>query len=362
MLNSDNFSMNSHLSALLRKLAQQPTAGLVGQLQQLHKQTTERAAEEPQALLDMLFLNAIHKQFKPRAELCADSHPKHFEISQIYDLVINNIPLLSMSHEIVNHAIKHVIADGPHSVLIDFGIGRGIQTAKLIESMAKHSCLQTLTVIGVEPSHQALVHAGRSIARAAQHVAFKVVFKPLECLAENVQADGLRASLPDEFNKLAVNSSLTAHHIPSTAERIAFFEMIRSLQPDALLLTEPDSNHMETDWCQRVENAYIHYGTVFSLIDQLDIGVTVKRVSKLFFGQEIEDVVSLADEQRFKRHESAPRWLEYLAKTGFQIGKPALGGDAWEAQGVSFRKEAQGYLSVGHKGINVLSILHGKCC
>ncbi|BBA36839.1 hypothetical protein sS8_4916 [Methylocaldum marinum] len=360
MHNPHNFSMSGDLKDLLGKLACHPAPHHLTRLRQLIEYNTERAENEPQAFLDMQFLNAIYDRFMPRDEKREHLYLKRFEIPQIvlFDLLINQFPLVSMSHGIVNDAIKHVIAEAPHAVLIDIGIGRGIQAAKLIQSISDATRLKTLTVIGVEPFQEALTHAGEMVAKAAEQAPFKVIFIPVNCLVEKLMPEQLLSALPDEFDKLVVNASLIAHHIPSTAERIAFFDMVRQMQPDALLLTEPDSNHMESDWRQRVENAYTHYGNIFSIIDQLAIGDFRRNGLKAFFAREIQDVVSHSDDQRFERHERTSRWLEYLAKTGFRIGRQFSIGETWKAKEISCRQESPGLLAMRHKGINMISIVH----
>ncbi|MFM8331586.1 MAG: GRAS family protein [Candidatus Methylumidiphilus sp.] len=363
-MQTDNFSMNSAWRDLLCELEDTPSASQMGQLRKMLADSTARIAMEPHAFLETLFLNAIHNRFNPHGRAHGNLYLRHFEIPQIvlFDLLINKFPLVSMSHGIVNDTLKHVLADGPHSVLIDIGIGRGIQTAKLIEAMALDARLRTLTVIGVEPSSTALAYAGQLLAKVAQQTPFKVIFKPLPSLVEALRPQVLLDALPEEFHRLAINASLTANHIPSVPQRIVFFEMMRKLRPDAFLLTEPESNHMEADWRRRVENAYVHYGTIFSLIDQLYVGAAEKNGLKMFFGREIDDVVANPEDQRFERHEPGKNWLEYMAKTGFDIGPPVCVDELHKARGINYRQEAPGYLSMGHKGVKVLSILHGKCC
>lgn len=358
-----DFAMTEEISTLLRELDKNPSEARIADLKQLLDATTLRVTLDPNAFLDMLFLNAAYNRFRPQANSHGNLYLKHFEIPQIvlFDLLINKFPLVSMSHGIVNDTIKHVIAQGPHSVLIDVGIGRGLQTAKLVELLAHEGRLQTLTVVGVEPSHEALTHAQQRLASVAQQADFELIFKPLQCLMEQLTPAILLAELPKQFNTLAVNSSLAAHHIPTVPERLAFFEMIRQLQPDAFLLTELDSNHMETNWLQRVENAYPHYAAIFSLIDQLYITPVEKNGLKMFFGREISDVVAHPEDQRFERHERSQRWLEYLEKTGFTVNRPVYVDEFRKARGISYRQQMPGHLSMGHKGVNVLSILHSKC-
>lgn len=360
MHHPDIFSMSGDLKDLLGKLACNPALHHLARLRQMIEYNTERAENEPQAFLDMQFLNAIYDRFMPRDEKREHIYLKRFEIPQIvlFDLLINQFPLVSMSHGIVNDAIKQVISETPHAVLIDIGIGRGFQAAKLIQSISDATRLKTLTVIGVEPFQEALTHAGEMVAKAAEQAPFKVIFVPVNCLVEKLMPEQLLSALPDDFDKLVVNASLIAHHIPSTEERIAFFDMVRQMQPDALLLTEPDSNHMENDWRQRVENAYTHYGNIFSIIDQLAICEFRRNGLKAFFAREIQDVVSHADDQRFERHEPTSRWLEYLANTGFRIGRQFTTGETWKAKEISCRQESPGLIAMGHKGINIISIVH----
>src|SRR5207253_4392008 len=111
-------------------------------------------------------------------------------------------------------------------------------------------------------------------------------------------------------------------HIPSVTLRRQFFEKIKMLSPDGVVLTEPHSDHMTDNWKNRTGNAWIHYGAIFNTIDQLDIPNVEKNGLKLFFGREITDVVATADNTRYERHEPAARWLTYGKQIGLQPAYP----------------------------------------
>jgi hypothetical protein len=361
-MQNNNFSMSVPFKNLLDSL----NRNRVGSLEELkrfyHKQNSPINDGDSCAFLDRIFLQAILQRFDPSPN---ENHEHLYlqksGVSQIrlFDLLINHFPMVSVGHKIANEAIKHTIADCRHAALIDVGIGRGLQTVKLIESLAGDTRLKGLTIIGVELDSEALSHSENEIVNAGKKAGIKVNFVPLLSHAEELNLKTLQAALPSGFEKLAVNASLALHHMPRTDQRIALFRMMRELDPDVLMLTEPDSNHMEPNWPRRVENAYRIFGAVFSMIDQID-GATEpeKQAMKTqFFGREIMDIVGFPDDKHVECHQTRNVWSAYAQNAGFVCKPPTE--DVPIISGVDFHQDPDGPLSMSHKGVPVIAIF--KC-
>jgi hypothetical protein len=173
-----------------------------------------------------------------------------------------------------------------------------------------------------------------------------------------MDAATLQNALPAKYEKLIVNASLTLHHIQRRAQRHDLFARLRQLNPDDVLLTEPHSDHFQPSWVQRVQNAYTHYGAVFSVIDCLDTDTRTRNGLKLFFGREIEDVVAHAEAQRYERHEPAEQWLDYCTTNGFHISKDFTISASHQSPFIQLQLSKAGYLAMVHEGLNVLSLIH----
>ncbi len=346
------------LRSLLNQIERHPATASPA-LQRYLDDSVARSFSDPRAFLDMLFLNAIRERALPESGRRDHLYLAKFDIPQIqlFDLLINKFPLVSMGHRIANETIAGEMAASRNAVLVDIGIGHGIQVAKLIDRLAsQRTAPETLTVIGVELNREALERAGQTIARVGATSGIEVSFVPVLCSAEELTAETLRAALPEAFDRLIVNASLALHHLPSVTHRVELFKLLRGLEPDAVVLTEPDSDHLEPEWARRVENAYIHYGAVFEVIDRLDVTDEEKRGLKAFFGREIVDVVSLSEGERVERHEPAANWVRHLAAAGFT--SRSIPESLVAAPGIDCRENDMSYLSMRHRTVDVLSVMH----
>jgi hypothetical protein len=344
---------------LVQALDLDPHADLIKQVNALLEQRSRVIEQEPAAFLDTLFLKAISDRFG-NTQQTGHLYLAQYEIPQIvlFDVLINKFPFVRTAHGIVNDTIVTAIDTAQQVVLLDVGIGRGIQTVRLMQSLQDHPTLQHLTIIGVEAFKEALGHAQQVIREAAAKASYQVAFEGINCLVEDIDAATLQNVLPSQYDKLIVNASLTLHHIQTHAQRHAFFDRLRQLSPDDVLLTEPHSDHFEPSWMQRVQNAYTHYAAVFSVIDCLDVDIRTRNGLKLFFGREIEDVVAHAEVQRYERHEPAEQWLDYCTTNGFKISRDFTLSPGHQSPFIQLQLSKAGYLAMEHGGLNVLSLIH----
>jgi hypothetical protein len=296
-----------------------PTTDALTSLLQAHIAPTNTTSP---SLLDTLFLQAMlqhqsgrHTSFPDVAHI----YLKQFEIPQIelFDLLLNHFPFVTVCHNIANQHLAQALQDCTHAALLDIGIGRGFQMARLLPLLAD-TRLQELTIIGVEPFAEALSFAEQTVRQAASTLPFTLSFVGIQCLAEQLTTKQIRTALPNPCERLAVNCAFALHHIPAATQRQQLFYWLREFQPH-LLLIEPHGEHLQDDWQARTRSAYRTYGLLFQLIDELDVSLPRKNGLKLFFGREIEDVVGLPTEERYERHESDQQWLAYLTQAGYNL-------------------------------------------
>lgn len=347
------------LSQLVDSLHDNSSSAVLQELEEKLQTQLREIDTKPDALQNVLFLKAIRDHLQPQTRSHEHLYLQQYEIPQIvlFDLLINQLPFVVMSHGITNRAMVNALKTAEKAVVMDVGIGRGIQIARLIDELAAtQTGLKHLTIVGVEPFAEAIAFAETLIQEAAEKASFTVEFVPIVSLVEDLAAEAFTHALPNQYDKLLINSSLTIHHLPTILQRQAFFRLMRSLKPDLLLLTEPHSDHMEPDWRQRTLNAYDHYRAAFGVIDGLHIDTTAKNGLKMFFGREIDDVVGNPDDRRFEKHQKAEQWIEYLQESGFSLVPDFEIPIVFPPSPIVLQEKPGGYLALEYEGVNVLSI------
>ena len=184
-----------------------------------------------------------------------------------------------------------------------------------------------LTIVGIEPDGKSLAHAGQVLSEwmADQETEFRFIALP-HC------AEDMTPSQWDELSALEgtvlVNEAYSLHHIrPDAAgqrQKNQVLQRLLGLKPAVFVLTEPHSDHESMSLFSRFRSAWGHYGLAFRVVDRLPIDDDSKHAIKLlFFGREIDDVLTISEESRCERHELADMWINRLVKTGFiPVGVP----------------------------------------
>ena len=347
-----------NVTSLLRQLRNTSSASVLNDLWELRTQAQESLESDKDALLCCLFLDAILDHCEGKEAATGHLYLEQYEIPQIklFDILINRFPFVSASHAISNKLISGWIDGQSHATVLDIGIGRGIQMVSLIKELENNKHLKELTIIGIEPFGDAIIHATKLISQAASSAPFKVNQHIIEGFAEKADMEVIKRLIPESCGKLVVNASLAVHHIPSVHLREHLFSQLKSLNPDAIVLTEPDSDHMTNDWAQRTANAWIHYGAIFDTIDGLHISREDKNGLKMFFGREIKDVVGTPDADRFERHEPAAHWVNYGEQIGMQTYQaPELALARGSANGFNILQTD--VIMMQHKNTPVLAVI-----
>jgi hypothetical protein len=349
--------MEVHLRKVVDNLPDFASADFIAELDTFFSDSVSLIDILPEALLCSLFLKAIKEHYVADKLDKEHLYLKRFEIPQIqlFDILITEFPFVAAAHSICNNLIYNQIANLRSSVILDVGIGRGIQMEAIINQLQKSNLVEELTIVGIEPFPDAILHARDRIGKAAKHVKFKLTSHFINGFAEDISADEIENLLPSGYNKLIVNSSLALHHIPTVKLRVHFFDQMMQLKPDTIILTEPNSDHMTSNWKQRVKNAFIHYQAIFETIDTLNIDQVKKNGLKMFFGREIEDVIGFQDMQRVERHQPCEEWIGYLNNIGMKLETPIIVPPFFDE--IKFSNYQIGVLMMSRNEVGVLSII-----
>jgi hypothetical protein len=280
----------------------------------------------------------------------------------LFRLLIEELPHVAFAQNIVNKIIVDVCAPHQRVVLLDIGIGTGLQCSTIIRELAqKSSLLQEITIVGIEPSAESLVAATKRFQELQTEIGMRLNFHPICGCAEDISIPDW-TSLIDQYRhqNVVINASFALHHIKNNAQhpdmRTDIFRLLYDFQPLAVLISEPNSDHLDENFAQRFENCFHHFNFVFQLINKLAISGDEKRALKLFFGREIRDIIGNHEELRSERHELATTWIDRLRKANFQLQHnytpylPAanefIGIKATSAQFLSFEYQQESLVAV----------------
>ena len=281
---------------------------------------------------------------------------KDYEVSQIqlFDILIDKLPYVKYSQSIVNHEVVKLLSHQKEATLLDVGIGIGTQVCNILTNATHLDNLEKLVIVGIEPSPEALAKAVAAIMAMKPQLPFAIELKPIVGFAEHIDLRMIDYGTPN----IIVNASLALHHIQTSTLRNNVIAQLREINPLAFFLIEPNVNHFEPDFLQRIENAFNHFYSLFRTIDGLDINPNEKSSLKQFFGREIEDILGKPEESRFEKHEPAQHWLNRLHACGYDIKTHLLNAPVSFEAGVVIRQHPEGFLGFTFDSETVLSIIY----
>ena len=290
---------------------------------------------------------------------------QRFEIPQIrlFELLIQQFPLANLSQQCTNTLLVDALSEHVKPVLMDIGIGTGFQVANIIEGLTKKSGskLQHLTVVGIEPFADAIAAAQQNIQRASEQAPFGVTLTTQVAFIEQLSQDELSQLLPAEHDGVYANASFALHHIQLTADRKAVFEKLKALPVQALVLSEPNSDHYEPHYLKRFQNCVNHYGALFRIIDTLSITGTEKAALKLFFSREIDDVLGHTEAIRVEKHYATEQWIQLFSETGFQLQKRSATFAYIQLNGTQLQTDLPNRYATVFDGEEITSLFWATC-
>ncbi|MBL7975498.1 MAG: hypothetical protein JNJ85_11340 [Candidatus Kapabacteria bacterium] len=311
------------------------------------------AEQNSDALLTHLIVKALKKKLLLEEDF-SNLYTSKLEIPQIqlFNILIEKFPFVKYSQEIINQAILQKISQHSEITIVDIGIGQGTQILNIIEHCKELTTLNKLTIVGIEPFADALTIAQQRVLATQSALPFQLEFIPVNDFAENLDFSALNVNA----SPVIVNASLALHHIQSNEKRTQTLANIKTLKPVAIFLTEPNVDHFEENLYKRFVNCFNHYGSLFQVIDLLDITTNEKQALKLFFGREIEDVIGKENNARFEKHELATTWLARLRTSNFTV-TDSLVAPSVSPYGVQIKKYDEGFLGFTYKNETILSLI-----
>ncbi|MBW3573081.1 MAG: GRAS family protein [Gemmatimonadetes bacterium] len=284
-----------------------------------------------------IFASALSRRLASEKSAEINLYLRQFQTPQIslFNLLARHLPTVRMAGPLANEVLAGFVGAHDEVTLLDVGIGSGRQEVGLLYLLAMQRRLpRKLNVIAIEPDAGSLRQAGASLADAARTLGMELHFHPVHKVVEELDDADWRF-FASFAAPMVVLGAFAVHHVRSSARgnaRDVLFRRLRALEPDAVVLCEPSSNHDSPCLRERFAAAWHHFGLTFRIIDGLQIGGAEKSAMKMFFAREIEDILANAEEARCERHEPVDAWVRRLREAGFSpctdfglVGAPSSG-------------------------------------
>ncbi|MFZ6690164.1 GRAS family protein [Undibacterium sp. SXout20W] len=243
-----------------------------------------------------------------------------------YDLLAKSTPFIKFAYNACNLAIVAKASNTNRLHIIDIGIGSGNQWSELFSILQGTSFFPKkihITGIDIPGTERGLEAVRERLSKEARLVGIDFSFTAIAAKAEEMSfADiGVQWS---EF--LVVNAVLALHYTPAgdaiqnaAHSRLALLKQIKSLNPQLVLMVEPDANHNHAVFDERCHEALQHYIHIFNAFEYLFPRHLRERtiLENEFFGKEIINILTASGSDRVERHERKEIWAKHMQDAGF---------------------------------------------
>ena len=315
--------------------------------------------------MDSIFLSHLEKGIQLKKsnwipEAIQNTYLKEFEIPQIllFDLLTNKFPLVTACQKIAEKAFIKQATGYSEICILDIGIGRGFQMMRLLEALQDVESIQKVTLIGVEISNDALNFTLTQLQERKNKFKFELHYHMVNSPVELITYEMIKAQVPDNCNCLLVNASLTLHHIQQISSRFNLFHLIKQLNPQLMILIEPDADTMNDDYAQRLFNAANHFSALYNYVNTLDCMNKEEAVHlKSFFANDFFDPIVLPDSHRFERLYTSPQWIDLLSSAGLKTMNFDSINYSIQIPNIDCKILNEGYFNFSYCGTPLISVI-----
>ncbi|KAK1367666.1 DELLA protein [Heracleum sosnowskyi] len=272
-------------------------------------------------------INKIPPQGSPEASYL-DMHQPHF---------LKSYPYMNFGYYTANQAIVEAASNVNRVHIIDLSLKHSIQWQVLLQAFAMRlggPPTVRLTAIGLPQADNtdSLREVGSELAHWAASMRINFEFHGFEFNSLTDIDASLFDIRPREEEVLAVNSAFELHRLlaePGAIEKV--LNSIALMNPKIVTLVEQESSHNSPVFYDRFSQALDYYFAMFDshestgftkTYDTLDL-----RMSDVYLGRQICNVLSCEGPDRVERHETLSQWRERMCAAGFEpihLGPKAL--------------------------------------
>lgn len=327
----------------------------------LLKYCEEQMESDSQKFLSLLFIQALKNYLSPGENMRLKFFDEYYmKKEELYSLFYEHFPLINFPLDYANKIIKNKVMHDTEMVLIDIGIGTGVQIQRLIEKLVYTTKIWNITIIGIEPNLERLTKCQRKLIQLETILPISIRFLPINDLAEEVSIESIRNIISGLKGKLIINASFALHHIVKSKHRNQLLKSLKGLNPDLLLITEPNTDHQEKDFFKRFQNSYTHFYHLFNIIDNLSIEPHKQNAMKLYFEKEINAIIGSYGRDHNKRYETANEWVNRLKAAGFNMLPAFINHPARLKPDIRVHYKKNGFLAFENNGETLLAMMAAR--
>uniref|UniRef100_A0A1D1XIS6 Scarecrow-like protein 28 n=1 Tax=Anthurium amnicola TaxID=1678845 RepID=A0A1D1XIS6_9ARAE len=235
--------------------------------------------------------------------------------------LLNHVsPIPKFIHFTLNERLLRAFHGKDRVHIIDFDIKQGLQWPSLFQSLASRPNPPShVRITGIGESKQELQETGARLAAFAEALNLPFEFHVVVDRLEDVRLWMLHVK---EGECVAVNCVLQLHKMlrdDGGAALTDFLGLIRSTNPDIVLVAEQEAGNNEPRWEARFAASLPYYAAVFDVMDSsLPLGSPARVKVEEMFGREIRNIVSCEGSERVERHELFGRWRRMMEERGYR--------------------------------------------
>ncbi|CAA6656315.1 unnamed protein product [Spirodela intermedia] len=220
--------------------------------------------------------------------------------------VLNGVsPVLKFIYFTINERLLREFQGKERIHIIDFDIKQGLQWPSLFQSLASRpNPPAQVRITGVGESKQELQETGARLAAFAEALDLPFEFHAVVDRLEDVRLWMLHVK---ERDSVAVNCVLQLHKLlydDSGAALTDFLGLIRSTNPEIVLMAEQEAANNDPRWETRFSSSLQYYSAIFDMVDSsLPMESPARVKVEEMFAREIRSIVSGDGGERVERHE-----------------------------------------------------------
>ncbi|GMH10321.1 hypothetical protein Nepgr_012162 [Nepenthes gracilis] len=259
-------------------------------------------------------------------------------------------PFFKTALVITNQAITEAMEGEKMIHIIDLNATEPAQWVALIQALsARPEGPPHLRITGVHHQKEVLEQVALRLTQEAEKLDIPFQFNQIVSRLDNLDVERLRVKTGEA---LAISSVLQLHTVLGYEEGVQFLDKDRAscrhspindssscsplsssastkmhnflnalwrLSPKLMVVTEQDSNHNSSALMGRLLEALYFYAALFDCLESTLSRTSIERmkVEKMFFGEEIKNIIACEGAERKTRHEKMEKWIQRLDMAGF---------------------------------------------
>ncbi|XAR55036.1 hypothetical protein NMG60_11030411 [Bertholletia excelsa] len=230
-------------------------------------------------------------------------------------------PIPKFIHFTSNEILLRAFENKDRVHIIDFDIKQGLQWPPLFQSLASRPNPPShVRITGIGESKQDLIETGERLSGFAEALNLRFEFHPVVDRLEDVRLWMLHVK---EKETVAVNCISQLHKLlydPTRGAIRDFLGLIRSTNPEIVIMAEQEAEHNEPTLESRLSNSLKYYSAIFDSIDSTNLPLDSPVRSKIedMFGREIRNMIACEGSERVERHEGFMSWRKTMEEGGFR--------------------------------------------